>query len=77
MYITLEHGYRNHTDQAWKDLFGQNLHITKDYTQVPQIIADIVINNMSQVQLVTETSAPEPAIAHEKAAPEIEIPGML
>lgn len=53
-HINIEHGYRNFTDVKWKDLLGQNLHITKDHTEVPKIIADIVINNLPATRIVTE-----------------------
>ena len=47
-HIFLEHGYRR-CDPAWKQLMGDNLRIVKDYTEIPDVIAELVTKNSRQV----------------------------
>jgi len=53
-HISIEHG--STTDNSWRTLLGENLIVTKDYTEVPKIVADIVLKHSTGVQWHLDTT---------------------
>ncbi len=54
VHIDVRHGYRNR-DNGWTDTLGQDCIVCEDYTKVPEIIADIVIDRAAS-QVISKPS---------------------
>jgi len=53
-------GQRQSTIDDWKNLLGQNLIVAESYTLLPEIIAQIIVNNSTSIKPSEEGKAPEP-----------------
>lgn len=44
-HIHVDHGYRGAPAKCWSDLLGQNVVTEKDYTKIPQVIAELIVRS--------------------------------
>jgi len=55
-HISLTHGTRTYVDSAWSQLFGKNHKVVKDHTEIPDLIAELVVSTLASKETPVKAS---------------------